>query len=321
MSKWGGAPSEKCQGCGKTVYIAEMTKMEGQIWHINCLRCLEEGCNKKLSGANWGGFVPPENKPYCNIHHKRLLQAKGSAIEFSGSTTNSKWNIKTGQEGEISTAPSSSSGSTDSPKFGTGNETRCVKCNNRVYPAEMVKMDGQIWHSNCLRCVEEGCNKRLDGSNWGGFVPPENKPYCKVHHKRLLQAKGSAIEFSGSTTNSKWQIKVGQDSGAEGAPKEGSSPTPSKWGGAPSTKCERCGKTVYNAEMVKMEGRIFHAKCLRCKECTKMLSGANWGGFAANDEAYCKIHMDRLIAATGSAVELTGSTAKNSKWDVKASST
>jgi len=320
MSKWGGVPNEKCISCGKTVYIAEMTKMEGQIWHINCLRCVEEGCNKKLSGANWGGFVPPDNKPYCSIHHKRLLQARGSAVEFSGSTTSSKWAIKSGQEGEGG-APTPSSSSSESPKFGTGNETRCVKCNNRVYPAEMVKMDGQIWHSNCLRCVEEGCNKRLDGSNWGGFVPPDNKPFCKVHHKRLLQAKGSAVEFSGSTTSSKWAIKAGQE--AEGtAPKEATS-SPSgapRWGGAPTTKCERCGKTVYNAEMVKMEGRLFHAKCLRCKECQKMLTGANWGFFAANDDAYCKIHMDRLIAATGSAVELTGSTAKNSKWNVNNSS-
>jgi len=313
MSKWGGAPSEKCQSCGKTVYLAEMTKMEGQIWHINCLRCVEEGCNKKLSGSNWGGFVPPDNKPYCSVHHKRLLQSKGSAIEFSGSTTNSKWSIKPGQtEGEGVASPSG-----EPSKFGTGDGTRCQKCQGRVYPAEMVKMDGQIWHTNCLRCVEEGCNKRLDGSNWGGFVPPDNKPFCKVHHKRLLQAKGSAVDFSGSTTQSKWNQAKEGSSESLGSPSSESKP---RWGGAPTTKCERCGKIVYNAEMVKMEGRIFHGTCLRCKECSKQLSGANWGGFAANDDAYCKIHLDRLIAATGSAVELTGSTAKNSKWNVNNSS-
>lgn len=330
--RWGGAPKEKCVGCGKTVYLAEMNKMEGQIWHINCLRCVEPDCNKKLSGANWGGFVPPNNSPYCNIHHKRLLQAKGSAIEFSGSTTGSKWNIKPGQEATPTSTEGSSSGdssaSTSSPstsRFGGGDVIRCQKCNGRVYPAEMVKMDGQIWHQNCLRCVEEGCGKKLSGANWGGFVPPDNSPYCDVHHKRLLQAKGSAIEYSGSTTNSKWNIKPGQESTpnpSSGETKTDSPKPPPRWGGAPSTKCEKCGKTVYNAEMVKMEGKIFHGTCLRCVEngCNKMLTGANWGGFLPNGDAYCKIHLDRLIAATGSAVEITGSTAKSSNWTVSNSS-
>jgi len=256
--KWGGAPSEKCVKCGNTVYAAEMTKMENQIWHIECLRCVE--CNKKLAGANWGGFVPPNNSPYCSVHHKRLLQSAGSAIEFSGSTTDSKWNIRVATEGaqgyggsgspasekksessseesrddgeshnsedsSSSSAPapvekkstpapastSSSSGSSASSgsgvrKWGGAPSEKCVKCGKTVYSAEMAKMENQIWHDNCLRCVEEGCNKKLSGANWGGFVPPNNAPYCSVHHKRLLQAAGSSVGFSGSTTNSKWNI-------------------------------------------------------------------------------------------------------------------
>jgi len=258
--------------CGKTVYAAEMTKMENQIWHIECLRCVE--CNKKLAGANWGGFVPPDNKPYCNVHHKRLLQAAGSAIEFSGSTTDSKWNIRVAVEGaqgyggspkpetssehksedtpseshehseehheehhephhehaeehheeeHTSHAPASSassaprttsssggSGSGAKPKWGGAPSEKCVKCGKTVYSAEMAKMEGQIWHDNCLRCVEEGCNKKLSGSNWGGFVPPDNKPYCKIHFQRLLQSSGSAVGFSGSTVASKWKISSNQ---------------------------------------------------------------------------------------------------------------
>jgi len=262
---------KKCVKCAKTVYAAEMAKMEGQIWHIECLRCVE--CNKKLAGSNWGGFVPPDNKPYCNVHHKRLLQAAGSSIEFSGSTTDSKWSIRVATEGaqgysaspssapkseehsgeshaehsggddshheehhdeehheehheETHSAPSSgsssasstpkasstpsSSGSGVKPKWGGAPSEKCVKCAKTVYSAEMVKMEGQIWHDNCLRCVEEGCNKKLSGSNWGGFVPPDSKPYCKVHHQRLIQATGSAVGFSGSTTASKWKISNNQ---------------------------------------------------------------------------------------------------------------
>jgi hypothetical protein len=303
MSRFGGANHEKCTKCGKTVYIAEMAKMENQIWHIECLRCVE--CNKKLSGANWGGFVPPDNSPYCSACHRKLRQAAGNAIDFSGSTTSSKWNSKSGEA-------ASPSESTLSVKPGEG----CTKCGKRVYPAETVKMEGQLWHDNCLRCVEEGCNKKLNGSNWGGFVPPDNKPYCNTHHKRLIQASGSAIDISGSA--GKWNQKATGESTSTTTPAaEGASPKP-RWGGAPSQKCEKCAKTVYNAEMVKMEGLIFHDTCLRCVEegCNKKLTGANWGGFVPPDNrAYCKVHHGRLIAASGSAVGISGSTTA-SKWNI-----
>jgi len=386
--KWGGAPAEKCTKCGKTVYAAEMTKMENQIWHIECLRCVE--CNKKLAGSNWGGFVPPDNQPYCNVHHKRLLQSAGSAIEFSGSTTSSQWAIRVAAEGaQGSVAPGSAP---PAEKKAVPADQACTKCGGRAYPAESVKMEGQLWHDNCLRCVETGCGKKLNGSNWGGFVAPNNSPYCSVHLKRLVQSAGNSLETTGSTTGSKWNqgtsssggssisssqggggssisgsqggggssissSQEGSDSSAlessgnneneggegeertESAPSSGnssaaaSSPAaaspssaeprksgaPSRWGGAPSEKCVKCGKTVYSAEMAKMENQIWHDNCLRCVEegCNKKLSGSNWGGFVPpNNQPYCKVHHQRLLQSSGSSIAFSGSTTA-SKWNIK----
>jgi len=360
--RWGGAPTEKCKKCGKTVYAAEMTKMENQIWHIECLRCVE--CNKKLAGANWGGFVPPDNAPYCNVHHKRLLQAAGSAIEFSGSTTDSKWAIRVATEGAQGADQQPGGGSTIKKEI--PEDQKCQKCGGRSYPAESVKMEGRLYHENCLRCVEEGCNKKLNGSNWGGFVGPNNNAYCKIHLKRLVSASGSSADSTGSTIGSKWnQQKPAAASDSSDAPSSGdasasdenaggdnnsssdsgssgsssaassssgssgssssaatSSPASSgakpKWGGAPSEKCVKCGKTVYSAEMAKMEGQIWHDNCLRCAEegCNKKLSGANWGGFVPPDNTpYCKVHHQRLLQSKGSSIEFSGSTT-NSKWKI-----
>jgi hypothetical protein len=89
--RWGGAPSDFCKGCAKRVYPAEKLQstwplclfhlsrsdltnltltcrcvVEGQIWHGDCLRCKE--CSKKITGANWGGFVPPDNTAYCRVY-------------------------------------------------------------------------------------------------------------------------------------------------------------------------------------------------------------------------------------------------------------
>jgi len=367
--KWGGAPTEKCTKCSKTVYAAEMAKMENQIWHIECLRCVE--CNKKLSGSNWGGFVPPDNLPYCNIHHKRLLQAAGSAIEFSGSTTSSQWAIRVAAEGaQGSVAPGAAA---PAEKKAVPADQACSKCGGRSYPAESVKMEGQLWHESCLRCVEAGCGKKLNGSNWGGFVAPNNSPYCSVHLKRLVQSAGNSLETTGSTTGSKWNSgssgssagaanvshassNEDGESGGDAAPSNegeeehgedgesssdrahsatsnssaaasstGNSASPSsssgakpKWGGAPTEKCVKCGKTVYSAEMVKMEGQIWHDSCLRCVEegCNKKLSGANWGGFVPpENKPYCKVHHQRLLQSKGSSIEFSGSTT-SSKWKI-----
>jgi cysteine/glycine-rich protein len=194
-SKYGGGVGESCMGCGKRVYPAEKMALEGQTWHGDCLRCVEEGCNKKITGANYGGFVPPDNKAYCKVHYAKLAAAVGNSIALS----------KTGvpkSEGE---------GKPASPlagKFGGGLKEDCKGCGKRVYPAEKVSLEGQIWHDNCIRCAQEGCNKKITGGNFGSFVPPNNTPYCKIHYDRLVAAAGNSIAFSGSTArgDSKWTV-------------------------------------------------------------------------------------------------------------------
>jgi len=50
--------------------------VEGQVWHPQCLVCIE--CKKKLAGSNFGAFVGVENKAYCKIHYTRLIQSNPS---------------------------------------------------------------------------------------------------------------------------------------------------------------------------------------------------------------------------------------------------
>jgi len=187
--RYGGGVQDKCTSCAKTVYMAEKVVMQEQVWHIDCLKCVE--CHKKLSGSNWGGFVPPDNKPYCSPHFLKLVQAQGGSTAFSGST--GAWVPKT------STTTTTSSDSAK-PRYGGGDEERCTGCGKRCYVAEKMKMEGQTWHPACLRCAE--CNKMLSGANWGAFVPPDNKAYCKVHYDRMVTTAGSSVDFSGSV--GKW---------------------------------------------------------------------------------------------------------------------
>jgi len=72
--------------------------------------------------------------------------------------------------------------------------------------------------------------------------------------------------------------------------------------------CVQCSKKVYPAEGIKMEDFIYHSACLKCIECKKLITGANFGGFVPNGEEgklqpYCKVHHQRLIQSKGNSVE------------------
>jgi hypothetical protein len=170
-------------------------------------------------------------------------------------------------------------------------------------------MQGQIWHVKCLRCKE--CNKILDGANWGGFAGEDNTPLCNIHLERLRASQGSSAGYTGSTSSSGWTPK--QSTTSSSSSSSGAKP---RWGGAPKDKCEICGKTVYPAEKLSLDKKIFHAKCLKCVSCGKYVSGANYGGLVPpNNTAYCKIHFDRMIAESGTATHISGSTT-GSKWEI-----
>jgi uncharacterized CHY-type Zn-finger protein len=84
-------PSEKCFGCGKTVFATEKVVVEEakekKVFHKTCIRCAS--CNKVLGV---GDFVALEGKMYCKPHFNQLFKTKGNFDEsFGKEKTTSKW--------------------------------------------------------------------------------------------------------------------------------------------------------------------------------------------------------------------------------------
>jgi cysteine/glycine-rich protein len=136
-SKFGGG-GVKCTVCDKTVYAAETVQFEKKPYHPQCFKCTH--CDQKISSPSGAAIF--EDKIYCVKHFKELgLNKKQTQVRKTGET---KTNAL-------------------SSKFGGGG-TKCKVCGKTVYPAEMLKYEGQAYHSQCFKCEEEGCGKKLTPS-------------------------------------------------------------------------------------------------------------------------------------------------------------
>lgn len=67
--------------------------------------------------------------------------------------------------------------------------------------------------------------------------------------------------------------------------------------GQTTTKCARCGKTVYFAEQVFMAGKRWHKQCLKCVDCNKSVSSGNLR--EKDGEIYCASCHTRSFGTKG----------------------
>lgn len=164
-----------------------------------------------------------------------------------------KWEKKEGTE------------TTSSVKVGGGG-TLCVVCQKTVYPAETVLFEKRPFHQECFKC--SSCEAICNTSGAGLF---EEKLYCK----KCFEREG----FAQKQRQVKWEKKEGDVSAA-----------PSKFGGG-GNPCTACGKTVYPAETVSYEKKIFHQDCLSCSECGKKCTPSGCAMF--ENKIYCSLCFER----------------------------
>jgi len=173
-----------------------------------------------------------------------------------------------------------------------GGGTECTICQKVTFPAETVSYEKKPYHIECFRCqetVDEGeCGKKLEASSCAGY---EGKIYCKQCFDR-----GG---YTQKQRNVKWTPR-----GSVSGPAS----TKSKFGGG-GTPCEICAKTVYPAESLSYEKKVYHQDCFKCTTCTKKLTGSNAALF--ENCVYCK----RCFADGGFAQKQ-----RNVKWEKKESS-
>ena len=166
--------------------------------------------------------------------------------------------------------------------YGGGGEP-CDACGKTVYLAERVLANRCMFHKDCLKCST--CGKKLAaGGDWhldGTTI------YCKAH---LLQKRKSEPEVAGKADAPARQVPLSHP------------PTRGLTLGGGGERCCRCDKTVYSAERVAANGRVWHKECFRCTTCGSLLGPSGWGKDAAG-ELYCHHHHAQLVKASGMKVD------------------
>lgn len=165
-------------------------------------------------------------------------------------------------------------------KYGGGG-AKCTICTKTVYPAETIQYEKKPYHVDCFKCSE--CNKKMEGAAKAANY--EDVLYCK----HCFQKGG----FAQKQKNVKWVKKEGTTSSIA-----------SKFGGG-GNPCTVCSKTVYPAETVSFEKKVYHADCLSCVDCSKKLKVSDCAQF--EDKTYCLLCFGR-----------GGYRQKQAKWTPKA---
>jgi cysteine/glycine-rich protein len=327
MSGFGGGGSS-CVVCQKTAFPAETIQYEKKAYHVECFQCSE--CKKKMDGpagaANYEGLLfckhcfqkggysqkqknivwtPPadagsaapskfgggglkctvcdktvyaaetvsyEKKPYhaecfkCSNCVKKI--SPSGAAMFEEKLFCSKCFADGGyRQKQVATASKTPAqpGSSAPSKFGGGGN-KCVKCDKTVYAAETVSFEKLAYHAECFKC--DSCTKLIQSAS--GAAVFESLLLCVKCFKDggYKQKQTNTVkEYKPSTTNA----------------------APSKFGGG-GQKCYECNTTVYAAEAISYEKKLFHGDCLKCKNCAKKVSASGAEAKRTGDEieVYCK---------------------------------
>lgn len=242
--KYGGG-SIKCAICGKTSYPAETVMVNKVPYHRKCLKC--KNCDRKLSTASDCQTFKHEGDTQQSVYCQKCFKT----LRLNAEQAKVKWHK--GQH---------AGSSKGSGKWGGGGKP-CTKCGKTVHVGEQVKFEGGIYHPACFTCKQ--CHKKLNTSEAKLFkLKVAGKEdfymniYCDKHWKSnglsALQSQSASKKWTKSTT-----------SGGTGSKKYGG-------GGA---KCHVCGKTVYAAEQISYDKKVYHAKCLKCTDCGTLIKNVS----------------------------------------------
>ena len=147
---------------------------------------------------------------------------------------------------------------TNSIKGDAGDDGTCMRCKGKTFEIERKLSKTGAWHTKCFCCVK--CSSPflnlhyvLEGS--------DKEIYCKGCFKKAFPESETPLTYNDTT-----KIAAQTDEIA----------------------CPRCAGAVFSAEQMEIKGKLWHKKCMTCKNCTRPIS-IDHAAIGPDDDLYCNI--------------------------------
>lgn len=129
----------------------------------------------------------------------------------------------------------------------------------QIFETERKASKNHYWHKKCFSCKK--CHKNMEGPMTYTYDAPDGELYCKDCFKKTFPRAEMPLIYSDTTI-----IKpAGEDGG-----------------------CPRCQGAVFQAEEVNIKGRVYHKKCLTCRNCRRPVD-ISIMAIGPDDDIYCKV--------------------------------
>jgi len=309
--------AQKCAKCEKSVYPLEMIVACNKSWHKSCFRCTH--CDSVISLKS---FATIDDRPYCKPHYLELFKSKGNYRALQGpsggdSNISSSYNASAGFKGVGVLTGGSSSSPKASPKASSPSvsplpdrvASKATEQHDSVLKEVQtehveLKHPQEIHDTSAPTIASDVHIKKVDRKEilQQGVVehPPKLRDVDELVNDRSAPIIEDSARVKPSARIALFESIAKPEPAVELKKPDATTDRSAPKIGSPSTgpaKCFKCGKTVYDLEMLKACDKIWHKTCFRCKHCDRVLS---LKGFATIDsDAYCKPHYLEIFKSKG----------------------
>ena len=121
-----------------------------------------------------------------------------------------------------------------------GDINTCKRCQGKIFETERIASKSHSWHKKCFCCIK--CSTPLNASTHYAFEGTDEEIYCKICFKKTFPNTEMPKIYNDTSL-----IKPSEPEGG----------------------CPRCEGAVFQAEEINIKGRMYHKKCLSCKQCKR----------------------------------------------------
>ena len=141
-------------------------------------------------------------------------------------------------------------------------DSTCPRCKGKTFEMERKLSKTKAWHNKCFSCCK--CTKPFLNIHY--VYEKDSEIFCKLCFKKSFPESEVPLTYNDTT-----KIKADNDELA----------------------CPRCAGAVFSAEQMEIKGRLWHKKCMTCKNCTRMIS-IDLAAIGPDNDLYCKICCDKI---------------------------